>query len=255
MDDSLKTAVILAAGRGSRLEVITDEIPKCLVEVDGRSLLERMLDQLESIGIETVIIVVGYRAESIHERIGETWGKMSIQYVLNTAWANTNNILSLFLAIDYLNFSFLLLESDLILDDDALAEFGPFNGIGIESFKGHMDGTVVSLSDSGNLSRMYLNSSPDRPKDASNLYKTVNIYSFNIKSFKEFVVPILKDIVHTGRLDVYYEIAFAVAIERKFVSFRTIDFESYKWVEIDNVSDLNRAQFIFSDAESTISND
>jgi len=63
-------AMILAAGHGERLRPITDDIPKALVEVQGRSLLERHLDTIRAAGIETVVINLGWLGESIAERVG-----------------------------------------------------------------------------------------------------------------------------------------------------------------------------------------
>lgn len=63
-------AMILAAGRGERLRPITEDIPKALVEVQGRSLLERHLDTIRAAGIETVVINLGWLGERIAERIG-----------------------------------------------------------------------------------------------------------------------------------------------------------------------------------------
>lgn len=63
-------AMILAAGRGERLRPLTESTPKALVEVRGRSLLERHLDRLRSAGIETVVINLGWLGEQVAERVG-----------------------------------------------------------------------------------------------------------------------------------------------------------------------------------------
>jgi len=63
-------AMILAAGRGERLRPITEEIPKALVEVQGRSLLERHLDNVRAAGIDTVVINLGWLGDKIEERVG-----------------------------------------------------------------------------------------------------------------------------------------------------------------------------------------
>ena len=63
-------AMILAAGRGERLRPLTETTPKALVEVQGRSLLERHLDRLGDAGIETVVINLGWLGEQIAERVG-----------------------------------------------------------------------------------------------------------------------------------------------------------------------------------------
>ena len=62
--------MILAAGRGERLRPLTEKVPKALVEVRGRSLLERHLDSLKTAGIETVVINLGWLGENIAERVG-----------------------------------------------------------------------------------------------------------------------------------------------------------------------------------------
>lgn len=63
-------AMILAAGRGERLRPLTENTPKALVEVRGRSLLERHLDRLAAAGIDTVVINLGWLGERIAERVG-----------------------------------------------------------------------------------------------------------------------------------------------------------------------------------------
>lgn len=63
-------AMILAAGRGERLRPLTDETPKSLVEVGGRSLLERHLDHVKAAGIDTVVINLGWLGDRLVERVG-----------------------------------------------------------------------------------------------------------------------------------------------------------------------------------------
>ncbi len=64
-------AMILAAGRGDRLRPLTDTLPKSLVDVAGRSLLERHLDRLQDAGMRDVVINLGWLGEQIEERIGD----------------------------------------------------------------------------------------------------------------------------------------------------------------------------------------
>ncbi len=75
-------AMILAAGRGERLRPITEEIPKALVEVQGRTLLERHLDNVKAAGIETVIINLGWLGERIAKLVGS-----GQSYGLNVAYS------------------------------------------------------------------------------------------------------------------------------------------------------------------------
>lgn len=87
-------AIILAAGRGSRMEALTDEHPKCLVEFRGRTLLSRQLEALSVAGVREVAIVTGYRSEMLQGYAGRTFH--------NARWANTNMVASLATAAAWL---------------------------------------------------------------------------------------------------------------------------------------------------------
>lgn len=87
-------AIILAAGRGSRMKDLTDERPKCLVELRGRSLLERQLAALRGAGINDIGIVTGYRREMLA-------GRVPVEFH-NPRWADTNMVSSLACAREWL---------------------------------------------------------------------------------------------------------------------------------------------------------
>ncbi len=84
-DDVAKHAVILAAGRGSRLGHLTDFTPKCLTVVAGRTLLDWMLSALFQSGIERVLIVGGYGYESL-----EPYRSATVSTLRHAQWAETN---------------------------------------------------------------------------------------------------------------------------------------------------------------------
>tara|TARA_B110000858_G_C17765127_1_gene456609 strand:+ start:110 stop:829 length:720 start_codon:yes stop_codon:yes gene_type:complete len=88
-------AVILAAGRGSRMKNLTDERPKCLVELHGQVLLERQLEALRAAGINEIAIVTGYKRELLTNR-----GLVEFH---NARWAETNMVASLVCAEEWLN--------------------------------------------------------------------------------------------------------------------------------------------------------
>ena len=112
-------AVILAAGMGRRLGELTKNNTKCMVEVNGVTLIDRMLNQLSRLSLNRVIIVVGYEGKKLIDYIGERYdSELRIEYVENQIYDKTNNIYSLALAKDKLQEDdTLLIESDLIFDD------------------------------------------------------------------------------------------------------------------------------------------
>ena len=69
-DSELDTAMILAAGLGTRMRPLTDDRPKPLVELSGRTLLDRVLDRLSAADFSRAIVNVHYRAELIEEAVG-----------------------------------------------------------------------------------------------------------------------------------------------------------------------------------------
>jgi len=104
--------VIIAAGRGSRLKNETDDIPKTLVEVMGRPMLEWILEAYESAGLKRkdVVFVCGYRAEVIKARYPD------FTYVTNHDWQNNNILLSLLMAREYLGDGFVSTYGDIVYE-------------------------------------------------------------------------------------------------------------------------------------------
>ena len=106
----IKKAVILAAGLGSRLKPLTEEIPKCLTEVNGRAILEHILNILERNGIEETVIVIGHLGNAVIDKIGHKYHHMKITYIWNEVYEKTNSMYSAWLAREYLEQGALLIE-------------------------------------------------------------------------------------------------------------------------------------------------
>lgn len=118
--------IILAAGMGKRLKELTKNNTKCMVKVNGVSLIERLLRQLEQCNLSRIVIVVGYEAEKLTEFIATLNIKTPIIYINNPVYNSTNNIYSLHLAKEWLcREDTLLFESDIIFEDEVL--FGLIN--------------------------------------------------------------------------------------------------------------------------------
>jgi choline kinase len=109
------TAIILAAGPGSRLLPRTANTPKCLTPVAGQPILGYQLAALRECGVHDIVMVVGYRSDRIR-----TYVDRSVTLVENREFASTNSSYSLWLARQYLLGGFLHLNSDLIFDADLL---------------------------------------------------------------------------------------------------------------------------------------
>jgi 1L-myo-inositol 1-phosphate cytidylyltransferase len=117
MKEECKTAVILAAGGGTRVRTLTSERPKCLMDLGGRRIIDWILDALAAGGVQDVAIVTGFKAAVLERAIGDRKGPgMRIKYVRNRRWKEPNGI-SLYAARTALpsGGSFLTLMSDHLL--------------------------------------------------------------------------------------------------------------------------------------------
>ena len=146
-------AIILAAGMGKRLRPLTDNIPKCMIEVNKTPILINTLDILSQFPVQEVIIVVGHKKEIIQNRVGTTYRGMTITYVANDVYDTTNNIYSLWLAKDLVRDNVLLFEGDIFFEkalvEQALKDENR-NSVLVNTYKSYMDGTVLEIN--GDLS-------------------------------------------------------------------------------------------------------
>ena len=200
--------LILAAGMGKRLKGLTKDNTKCMVQVNGVSLIDRMLHQLDRLGLSRIVIVIGYEGKKLVEYIQALDISTYICYVENPIYDKTNNIYSLALAKNYLiEEDTLLLESDLIFEDsvlETLLEDKRETLALVDKYENWMDGTVIRIDDNDNI----LDFIPGKKfvfEDIPDYYKTVNIYKFS-KHFSEFhYVPFLDAYSKALGNNEYYE--------------------------------------------------
>lgn len=112
MSNTDTTAIILAAGQGTRLRPLTDQTPKCMVEVNDKPMLNWQLDTLQSVGIENIIVVTGYKENKINDP--------RITKAFNEDYASTNMIYSLFCADEYMKGNVIITYGDIIYSKEVL---------------------------------------------------------------------------------------------------------------------------------------
>lgn len=147
-------AIILAAGMGKRLKELTSNATKCMVEVNGVTMIERTLSQLDALNLKRIVVVVGYEGKKLMEYIESLEIKTPVEYVDNDVYYKTNNIYSLYLARNYLlEDDTLLLESDIIFENAVLQRLldNPYPSLAlVAKYESWMDGTVVTLDNEDN---------------------------------------------------------------------------------------------------------
>ena len=204
---AVRRAVILAAGKGNRIQPLTAGIPKCLIEVGGQSLIERALHGLGSQHVSEAVIVVGYKASLIRDRVGASFEGIKVTYVDACDYETTNNIRSLWDARDYLTEDVILVEADVIFDSnlitDLLREKG--SSAAVAPYYKALSGTLIHCDDQRRITKFLMNEDLDRlPKDID-LFKTVNVYLFRKTLLEEEIVPRLEQEIQDGHQNGYYE--------------------------------------------------
>lgn len=249
-------AIILAAGMGKRLKELTQDNTKCMVKVNGITLIERMLRQLESQHLSRIVIVVGYQGQKLIDFIATLGVQTPIVYVNNPIYDKTNNIYSLFLARDYLcKEDTLLLESDLIFEDAVLAELvnDPRETLAlVDKYESWMDGTCIKVTSDDRIEK-FISGKNFNFKDTADLYKTVNIYKFSKHFSENLYVPFLDSYSKALGNNEYYEQVLRVImildepeIRAKRLNTLRGGEKSLRWYEIDDIQDLDIAESMFA---------
>jgi len=110
-------ALILAAGGSSRLRPVTQYIPKCLVKINTKTIIDLELEPLMALGIKEIIVTTGYHEQKVRQHLSQYRGSFKTIYVQNNLYDSTNYIYSLWLAKDLIDDDILLLHGDLLFDN------------------------------------------------------------------------------------------------------------------------------------------
>ncbi|EGL39052.1 hypothetical protein HMPREF9126_0283 [Parvimonas sp. oral taxon 110 str. F0139] len=249
-------AVILAAGLGSRLKKLTENNTKSMVEVNGISLMERMLRILDDKSLSNIIVVTGYKSEFFIDYIKSLNVKTKLTFINNDIYDKTNNIYSMFLAkSEMIKDDSILLESDLIFDDNMIVEIiddKRKNLALVAKFERWMDGTCLKINEKEEIID-FIPGKDFNFEEADDYYKTINIYKFSKEFSKNIYFPFLEAYMSANGRNDYYEAVLKTIINlgKNHISAKVIS-EDIKWYEIDDEQDLNIASSIFSNGDEKL---
>ena len=250
-------AIILAAGMGKRLKELTQNKTKCMVKVNGVTLIDRMLHQIERQHLSRIVIVVGYEGQKLIDYIGTLDIQTPIVYINNPIYDKTNNIYSLALAKDWLcREDTLLFESDLIFEDSALEALikDPRDTLAlVDKYESWMDGTCVKLAEDDTI-EMFVPGKSFKYDEIQDYYKTVNIYKFSQHFSETHYVPFLEAYQKALGLNEYYEQVLRVITMLDIPEIKAKRLNGQCWYEIDDIQDLDIAASMFApDEEEKVS--
>ncbi len=242
-------AIILAAGMGRRLKDLTQNNTKCMVKVNGVTLIERMLSQLDKRKLSRIVIVVGYEGQKLIDYIATLDVKTPICYVNNPIYDKTNNIYSLGLAKDYLCMEdTLLFESDLIFEDEVIDEMLSDERETlalVDKYESWMDGTCVKL-DADDTIESFVPGKKFKFDEITDYYKTVNIYKFSRHFSETHYVPFLEAYTKALGNNEYYEQVLRVITMLDEPVIKAKRLSGQLWYEIDDIQDLDIATSMFA---------
>ena len=228
---------------------MTSDIPKCLIEVNGQSLIERALHGLSLQHVSEAVIVVGYKSSLIRDRVGLSFDGIKITYVDACDYETTNNMRSLWDARDYLTEDVILVEADVIFDSnlitDLLREKG--SSAAVSPNNKVLSGTLIKCDDQFRITKFIMNEDLDRLSKGIDLFKTVNLYLFRKALLQEQVIPRLDKAIQAGHENEYYESVLRDFVEEDLKNeLIAVDVSRNRWYEIDDQRDLDAAEFLFS---------
>ncbi len=227
-------AIILAAGIGRRLLPLTENKPKALLEVGGKSLSYYQLESIQkNMDLKDVYIVTGHCSNLI-ENVAQ-----SCRIIKNQRYANTNNIYSLWLMKDIVKEEFILLNSDVLFHEKILKKIinSDFeNAIIVDDYKDLGEEEMKVILNNDKLAKI--------GKDI-NSKKATGEY-IGISNFSKIGAKILFDkideLVKQGKVNEWYEKAFAEIVND--IDIYGVSTDGLPWIEIDDFTDLKNAQMV-----------
>ena len=228
------TAILLAAGRARRLGSLTDDRPKCLLDVGGRTLIQHQLQALRAVGVTRVVVVTGYFADMVEAECGP-----GVTYVHNEIFDRTNSLYSLEMALHHGADGFFLTNADVLFDPallrrlastphpDALL-YEPARDLGEEEMKVRLQGDRVCAM--------------SKELDKGTYHgENLGVLRFSRDGYRR-LEPFVRRLVVGNEATAWAPLAFD-AFSREH-PLHAVSSEGSPWIEIDFPEDLERARTV-----------
>jgi len=235
-------AVILAAGRGSRLAELTGDMPKCMVQVGGRAIIDHQLDSLLAAGVQRITIVAGYRADQLMRHVCDVFGADSrIEFVINEVYETTNNMYSLYLVQEEAGGDeLLLMNADVVFDASIIDEMSRLGGnavaVDVGAFR-HESMKVSTHDGAPGLCRI-----SKELTESESLGCSIDVYRFDKDGVTTLLDRVRETVEGRGRRNDWTELALDELMNEGALRVAPFDIRGRHWFEIDNMDDLREAQ-------------
>jgi len=245
--NNLMKAVILAAGLGSRLDEITKNIPKTMIQINGQYIFKNIVNAIVNNNIKDIIFVVGYKSELLREVICKELEHydLNIAFVMNPNYQSTNTMYSLWLCRQYLDCDFVYFHGDLIFSEKMLKNFiksGLHNAILIDrEFPLDWEDAMKVITHDDKLKYMSKSITVNEMDGTA-----IGIYKFD-KLGSRKLFHVIDNLIKKGVVSSW--VSEAINIVSKKVTIKIEYNHSYPWADVDNLIDLEMGRKILQRTE------
>ena len=227
-----------------RLRPLTDTMPKCLLTVAGKTLLQRTVDAMLQAGITEFVVVTGYRADQIRDFLNNTYRSslLTFHFLHNADYEHNNNIYSLWMSDEVVRGrEFLLMDSDILCDPEAVLTIArqEESALAVNRHELGEEEMKVVVDQSMRITEI---SKTCNPADA--MGESVGIEKITADYSEALFRELDQMIEQEGLIDIFYERAFERLIPQGH-TFRVVDTTDFFSYEIDTPEDYERAQQLF----------
>ena len=236
-------AIILSAGQGRRLLPLTEDRPKALLSIAGKTIIERQLDVLLAAGIDEITIITGFHAHMIDGLISDQYSAYpGIRCVYNPFYDITDNLVSCWIARDAMDGDFLLINGDTVFEPGLLKVILNSSPVPVsvctdvkdvydnDDMKVQVDGLRV-LNISKTIERKDINA------------ESIGLLYFRGNGVDRFRCAVEEELRNPGSLKLWFLSVVDKLADRELVNICPVN--GYKWCEIDYPGDLERAIGVF----------
>lgn len=231
-------AVILSAGRGTRMSEVTKDRPKCLMVIGGKTILERQIELLLKNSIKEIYVVIGYKADMIRKEIENI---ENVKLIINEEYATTDNIFSLYLTRDKIKGEeFILLNGDALFEEEIIKNLVNRKEMDIAPVDSkYYDQEELKIrEENGMLVEILSKIAPKKISDGS----TIGIFKFSSEGSTILFDEIGK-CIKGGMKNKWFEYALNNILRE--IKMHKIDIHGLKWIEVDDTGDIEKAQELF----------
>ncbi len=238
-------AILLAAGVGSRIRPLTDDKPKSMLDINGKSILERMLENVRAVGIREVVVITGYREDQLKAFIAEKFSDLTVHFKTNDIYTDTNTGYSLLLTRELVSDDdFIKFDADVVFEEEVLRkliESEHETALCIDRNINLEAEEVKVITDSeGKVLEVGKKLDPHKSSGES-----IGIEKISKNAAKLLYAELDRLMQDKANWQEYYDDSYTTLVNQG-VPFAAVDITGLKWVEIDTHEDYQKALKMFA---------